>query len=201
MLGGIGGQEEKGKTEDKMAGWHHRLDAHEFGWWTGKPGVCDSWGHRVEHNWATELNWTYTCYLSGFNTIKYFLLVYIKPVQARWASSIWQLHNAQHVVSRSGCQLPQWRERLRATQGEFKFQAWKQLSSQLLWVTWPQSNLMEGGTVSSCAHRSDSRGTSLAAQWLRLHLPIQGSKGWGGGGKCWSLIVELKSHMPHGQKT
>ena len=31
MLGGIGGQEEKGMTEDEMAGWHHRLDAHEFG--------------------------------------------------------------------------------------------------------------------------------------------------------------------------
>ena len=25
------GQEEKGMTEDEMAGWHHRLDAHEFG--------------------------------------------------------------------------------------------------------------------------------------------------------------------------
>ena len=24
------GQEEKGTTEDKMAGWHHRLDGHEF---------------------------------------------------------------------------------------------------------------------------------------------------------------------------
>ena len=29
MLGGIGGQEEKGTTEDEMAGWHHRLDGHE----------------------------------------------------------------------------------------------------------------------------------------------------------------------------
>ena len=29
MLGGIGGQEEKGMTEDEMAGWHHRLDGHE----------------------------------------------------------------------------------------------------------------------------------------------------------------------------
>ena len=28
MLGGIGGQE-KGMTEDEMAGWHHRL-GHEF---------------------------------------------------------------------------------------------------------------------------------------------------------------------------
>ena len=25
------GQEEKGTTEDEMAGWHHRLDAYEFG--------------------------------------------------------------------------------------------------------------------------------------------------------------------------
>ena len=36
MLGGIGGrkrdwgQEEKGTTEDEMAGWHHRLDGCEF---------------------------------------------------------------------------------------------------------------------------------------------------------------------------
>ena len=29
MLGGIGGQEEKGSTEDEMAGWHHRLDGRE----------------------------------------------------------------------------------------------------------------------------------------------------------------------------
>ena len=36
MLAGIGGRrkrrgkEEKGTTEDEMAGWHHRLDGHEF---------------------------------------------------------------------------------------------------------------------------------------------------------------------------
>ena len=24
------GQEEKGTAEDEMAGWHHRLDGHEF---------------------------------------------------------------------------------------------------------------------------------------------------------------------------
>ena len=31
MLGGIGGQEQKGTTVDEIAGWHHRLDGHEFG--------------------------------------------------------------------------------------------------------------------------------------------------------------------------
>ena len=30
MLGGIGGQEDKGTTEDEMAGWHHQLDGPEF---------------------------------------------------------------------------------------------------------------------------------------------------------------------------
>ena len=50
------GQEEKGTTENKMAGWHHRLDGHEFGW---TPGVgdgqgglacCNSWGNWIELN-------------------------------------------------------------------------------------------------------------------------------------------------------
>ena len=31
MLGEIWGQEEKGTTADEMAGWHHRLDGHQFG--------------------------------------------------------------------------------------------------------------------------------------------------------------------------
>ena len=64
--GGDWGQEEKGTTEDEMAGWHHPLDGHEFEW---TPGVgdgqgglvcCDSWGRRVGPDWATELNWAGT---------------------------------------------------------------------------------------------------------------------------------------------
>ena len=30
MLGKIERQEEKGTTEDEMAGWHHQLNGHEF---------------------------------------------------------------------------------------------------------------------------------------------------------------------------
>ena len=41
MLGGIAGQEEKGMTEDEMAGWHHQLDGHEFG---QAPGGHDGQG-------------------------------------------------------------------------------------------------------------------------------------------------------------
>ena len=38
------GQEEKGTTEDEMAGWHHRLNGHGFGW---TPGVGDGQGGSV----------------------------------------------------------------------------------------------------------------------------------------------------------
>ena len=38
------GQEEKGTTEDEMAGWHHRLDRHEF---ESTPGVGDGQGDLV----------------------------------------------------------------------------------------------------------------------------------------------------------
>ena len=52
MLGGIWGQEEKGKTEDEMAGWHHRLDGHEFkqalgiGDEQGSLVCCSPWGAK-----------------------------------------------------------------------------------------------------------------------------------------------------------
>jgi len=52
MLGGTGGKEEKGTTEDEMAGWCHRLDGHESertpGVGDGQGGLecCDSWGRK-----------------------------------------------------------------------------------------------------------------------------------------------------------
>ena len=57
------GKEEKGTTEDEMAGWHHRLNEHEFEW---TPGVvdgqgglacCNSWG-RKELDTTEQMNWT-----------------------------------------------------------------------------------------------------------------------------------------------
>ena len=41
------GQEEKGTTEDEMAGWHHGLDGHGFGWTLGVgegQGGLKCWG-------------------------------------------------------------------------------------------------------------------------------------------------------------
>ena len=57
------GQEEKGTTEDEMAGWHHWLDGSESEW---TPGIgdgqgglacCDSWGYK-ELDMTERLNWT-----------------------------------------------------------------------------------------------------------------------------------------------
>ena len=57
------GQEEKGMTEDEMAGWHHWLDGHESQW---TPGVgdgqgglacCDPWG-RKESDTTEWLIWS-----------------------------------------------------------------------------------------------------------------------------------------------
>ena len=56
-------REEKGTTEDEMAGWHHWLDGCEFEW---TPGVddgqgglacCNSWGCK-ESDTTEWLNWT-----------------------------------------------------------------------------------------------------------------------------------------------
>ena len=57
------GQEEKGTTEDEMAGWHQWLDGPESEWTPevgdGQGGLacCDSWG-RKESDTTERLKWT-----------------------------------------------------------------------------------------------------------------------------------------------
>ena len=55
------GQEEKGTTEDKMAGWHHRLDGRESEWTSlvgnGQGGLASQSRTRLS-DW-TGLNWTF----------------------------------------------------------------------------------------------------------------------------------------------
>ena len=86
------GQEEKGTTEDEMAGWHHWLDGHEFGW---TPGIgdgqgglacCDSWGYK-ELDTNERLNWTKL-------NVKMLLMLYSEL-------SLWSLMCTWHLESES----------------------------------------------------------------------------------------------------
>ena len=70
------GQEEKGKTEDEMAGWHHRLNGRESEWTLGvgdgQGGLacCDSWDCK-ESDTTEWINWTELklCYSRDSNCV------------------------------------------------------------------------------------------------------------------------------------
>ena len=67
--------EEKGMTEDEMAGWHHRLNGHEFEQTPGDSegqrnlAYCSPWGHKEPDitSWLNNNNklMTTNCFLSG----------------------------------------------------------------------------------------------------------------------------------------
>ena len=65
------GQEEKGTTEDAMAGWHHWLDGRESEWTLGDGdgqgglACCDSWG-RKESDTTERLNRTEDFFILPF---------------------------------------------------------------------------------------------------------------------------------------
>ena len=58
------GQEDKGATEDEMAGWHHQLNGHGFGWTLrvgdGQGGLtcCSPWGRKESDmtEWLNRFN-------------------------------------------------------------------------------------------------------------------------------------------------
>ena len=70
------GQEEKGMTEDEMAGLHHWLNGRKSGWTPvvgdGQGGLeCwDSWGHK-ESDTTERLNWTSENYKTLMRGIAY----------------------------------------------------------------------------------------------------------------------------------
>ena len=87
------GQEEKGTTEDEMAGWHHWLNGHEFeqtpGDGDGQGGLacCSSWGSK-ELNTTEWPDWTELIQLSQNYLLKRFFFlqwfVYITLLKINW---------------------------------------------------------------------------------------------------------------------
>ena len=120
------GQEEKGTTKDEIAGWHHRLDGHEFGWTQGvgarQGGLacCNSWG-RKESDTTEWLNWTdgkqvelfilnelYSIYRASDNKLKnqklyvytslMFVLTFIHSSNHYWESTMCQALGIQRYT-------------------------------------------------------------------------------------------------------
>ena len=91
------GQEEKGITEDEMAGWHHWLDGRESEW---TPGVgdgqegltcCDSWG-RKELDTTERLNWPDLTWTVNFDKVLLNLLAVSEQFSLTWERSRIQTH-------------------------------------------------------------------------------------------------------------
>ena len=96
------GQEEKGTTEDEMAGWHHWLSGNEFEWTPGvgdgQGGVacCDSWGRTQLRNW-TELssNMSLLAEFEAYITLTILVkAAYLKPSWTpQWTDSKFHTNN------------------------------------------------------------------------------------------------------------
>ena len=86
------GQEEKGTTEDEMAGWHHWLDGHEFEWTPGAGdgqgglACCDSWG-RKELDTSEWLKWI----RPKWNLIQAFCERFHQEMRGQTSSCLWWL--------------------------------------------------------------------------------------------------------------
>ena len=111
------GKEEKGITEDEIAGWHQWLDGREFEWTPGdgegQGGLvcCDSWGYRESDNWATELNWTelnrlFTSFwLLTF--VRHTMVICDDNVRGNWnyMKDIWVYYLCEFSVNQSYCEV------------------------------------------------------------------------------------------------
>ena len=81
--------EEKGTTEDKMVGWHHRLNGHEFKQTLEdgeEQGTCDAAVHGVTNTQTQPSNWTTTTnlfiYVSVYASMLYFSFISLSPPSA-----------------------------------------------------------------------------------------------------------------------
>ena len=110
------GQEEKGMTEDEMAGWHHWLDGLEFEW---TPGVgdgqgglacCNSWGRKESDTTErlNELNWT-----------RLYLYLHGSPAWG-WERSTSKLYSTSPCLFNFYAEYIMWNAQLDATQAGIK---------------------------------------------------------------------------------
>ena len=96
------GQEEKGMTEDEIAGWHHWLNGQEFGWipgvGDGQGGLacCNSWGSK-ESDMTEGLNWTELNMLPFRKILSIYTPIQTKPQNDIFSSSLTNTANYHYV--------------------------------------------------------------------------------------------------------
>ena len=143
------GQEEKGTTEDEMAGWHHWLDGHDReAWLAAIHGVAKSWTQLSD--W-TELNWGLIIIREGNGTpLQYSFLENPMDGGAWWA--------AVHGVVKS-------RNRLSDFTFTFHFHALeKEMETPSSVLAWRIPGMAEpGGLPSMESHRVGHNWSNLAA--------------------------------------
>ena len=97
------GQEEKGTTEDKMVGWHHRHNGHGFGWTLrvgdGQGGLacCGLWSCK-ESDTTEWLHWTE---LLKDKTINWDTLLSKIHAHCCRLPVFWQMCSYFHIVLRN----------------------------------------------------------------------------------------------------
>ena len=82
-------QEEKGVAENEMVGWHHRLDAHEFGWIRELVMDREAW-RAVIHGVAKSQTWLSDWTELIFRSVRMSLIPWLNHHQSQQRlSSIW----------------------------------------------------------------------------------------------------------------
>ena len=90
------GQEEKGRTEDEVVRWHHRLNGHELSKLQGM--VKDRWAwhaavHGVVKSQMQLSDWTTATYLSIIHLLSIYHLSIFAPVSTIWSKGkrLWRI--------------------------------------------------------------------------------------------------------------
>jgi len=102
------GQEEKGMTEDEIAGWHHRLDGRESGWTPGVGMDKEAWHaaiHGVTKSRTQLSNWTKLTELIGFcmDWLYFVLLCYLNLLNGEENSNLLQYSCLENSMDKGAC--------------------------------------------------------------------------------------------------